>query len=375
MRSLNLLGAVAVVALWGNPVAAGLYNPAEPWEKMLNPRPGEATNPPSLEFAEFSDKLLALRSIGMENLADNPLRMRYAMIADLSPRLAPSSWPAARKISLGGYLIRRGKHSEADEFLRPLSIREPKNFLALANLATANQLARHERALDYFEQAISAWPPAWTDVGKEMNTSLEQIGWNEETFLWYREAETYHLKLVKQRLRQALGRGKGAGDPDTLDNLFGVDFKYEGDKLADKEKAKLPANALAVVQQLLIWLPDDPRLYWLLGELYHARGTPEDVNTARRILNELGGFNGRFPVGGVRKRLHALGPAPPLPPNMPAPDKDPVAAPLPDDANAIFDLRPLLVGFGAGVLVSFLAYWQIREFRRRRRHNVPPAGS
>jgi tetratricopeptide (TPR) repeat protein len=371
MRSVTLLGTLAL-ALWGSPVDAGLYNPAEPGERMLNPRPGRATNPEPLEFfLSFLPKFEELRAVGMQGAIERPVPLRYSLVADMSPppRLVPSSWSTDRRLGLSAYLIRRGKHREAIEILKPLSLREPNNFLALANLATAYQLERQEPgyAVDYLKQALtSAWPRAWADVPKDMKASLERIGWNEETLLWYRTAETYHLKLVTLRAREARGRPKGAAEPETLDDLFGVDFTYEGGGLPEKEKAKLPSNGLALVQQLLIWLPDDPRLYWLLGELYHAQGTPEDEAAARQIFKDLVEFNGRYRVPGTRDHYHALGKAPPLTPNVPAPDKEPVATPSPSDGNAIFDLRPLLVGFGAGVLVSLLAYWQVRELRRRR---------
>src|SRR4029077_21067562 len=48
--------------------------------------------------------------------------------------------------------------------------------------------------------------------------------------------------------------------------------------LAAKEREKLPKGAVAIVQQLLIWIPgaapgmEDTRLYWLRGELYNAQG-------------------------------------------------------------------------------------------------------
>lgn len=46
---------------------------------------------------------------------------------------------------------------------------------------------------------------------------------------------------------------------------------------------KLPPDALAVTQQLLLLFPGDTRLYWLLAELYAADGQLDD---ARKILDE-----------------------------------------------------------------------------------------
>jgi hypothetical protein len=359
----KFFAAVVAVALWGNRAQAGLYNPAEPWENMLH-LSGRPTNPRPVEFSTFVLKLFELRTVAMDGIPDNPVRLRYSLVADLSPGVALSRWPIERKISLSGYQIRRGKHREAIELLYPVAVRERNNFLISANLATAYQQDKQEgRAVDYLEQTLSpsAWPRACKDVGKDMKALLERIGWTEEMFLWYREAETHHLKLARLRAREAIKRE----NPETLDKLFDVDFRYEGDKLPEKEKAKIPANALAVVQQLLIWLPEDPRLYWLLGELYHARGTPEELAAARRVFTDLAGFNGRYRVPGTIDHLRALGPAPAVQPSVTETEPQPVAAPPAGDSGAIFDFRPVLIGFGAGVLVSFLAYWQIRELRRR----------
>lgn len=58
--------------------------------------------------------------------------------------------------------------------------------------------------------------------------------------------------------------------------------EYEPGRLADSERAKLPADALAIVQQMLFWYPSDTRLFWLLGELYAAEG---NVDAAYRIFD------------------------------------------------------------------------------------------
>ena len=50
---------------------------------------------------------------------------------------------------------------------------------------------------------------------------------------------------------------------------------------------------LGVVQQLVVWLPDDLRLYWLLGEVYNAQGSETDkenrsgIRAAYQIFKDL----------------------------------------------------------------------------------------
>jgi hypothetical protein len=58
---------------------------------------------------------------------------------------------------------------------------------------------------------------------------------------------------------------------------------YEPGVVAASEKAKLPPDAVAVVQQMLLWFPNDSRLYWLLGELYAADGK---LDEARKVMDE-----------------------------------------------------------------------------------------
>src|SRR5205085_4989182 len=115
----------------------------------------------------------------------------------------------------------------------------------------------------------------------------------------------YQLKLINLRDREKLGKA-GKADFETVDALFddgkkppspvrfvGESGKFEPGKLARGEKAKLPGNAIEIVQQLLVWLPGDDRLYWLLGELYNAQGGPKNIRAARMIFDELAGFGGR----------------------------------------------------------------------------------
>jgi hypothetical protein len=59
--------------------------------------------------------------------------------------------------------------------------------------------------------------------------------------------------------------------------------RYEAGKIAASERAKLPPDAVAIVQQLLIWLPDDTLLYWQYGELLNANG---DVTSAAQVFDD-----------------------------------------------------------------------------------------
>src|SRR5437868_108601 len=66
------------------------------------------------------------------------------------------------------------------------------------------------------------------------------------------KAEELQLRLIQQRQRLP-------GNQD-LDNLFGIRYvdemaQYEPGKLAASERKKLPSDAVALVQQVALWLP------------------------------------------------------------------------------------------------------------------------
>jgi hypothetical protein len=109
-------------------------------------------------------------------------------------------------------------------------------------------------------------------------------------------AEELQLRLVRQRQREAK-------DAAGLDDLFGVRYvgdsgKYEAGQLTASERKKLPSDAVALAQQLALWLPADGRLLWQLGELAGAHG---DVRTAANILE---GCVGEFGLRDPELRQH-----------------------------------------------------------------------
>jgi hypothetical protein len=73
-----------------------------------------------------------------------------------------------------------------------------------------------------------------------------------------------------------------ARKPENPVQFVGPNGEYTAGVIADSERKKMPPDALAIVQQLVLWHPHDARLYWLLGEIYNAEG---DVETAAKILD------------------------------------------------------------------------------------------
>lgn len=165
-----------------------------------------------------------------------PLRDSY-LAAALKLEAKKGRLTADEAADLGALHLRLGQPDKAVAVLRPAQRENPDHFRLAANLGTAWQLAGDlDQAAAYLEEAVRLAPDRWKD------------------------AEKLHLKLVRLRAKEK----KGA---DGLDALFG-----------DKPSA----DALALAQQLCVWLPSDPRVLWQLAEVTHALG---DVRTAANLLD------------------------------------------------------------------------------------------
>jgi tetratricopeptide (TPR) repeat protein len=190
--------------------------------------------------------------------AANPEREKYEKAAAGLEKAAKDRALTADELAdLGAIYVRLGQASKAVELLRGAERDHPKNFRIAANLGTAWQMQGDlEQAATCLQQAVRLAP------GK------------------YAKAEEYHLKVVRLRQKEAKGT-------QSLDDLFDVQFvgesgKYEPGKLAAAQRKKLPSDAVALTQQMALWLPADPRLLWQLAELASAHG---DVKTAAAIMD------------------------------------------------------------------------------------------
>src|SRR5262245_22766615 len=202
----------------------------------------------------------ALRLIGVTAAAGAPIHLLREQYADAAGKLEQSAkkrmLTADEAADLGALLVRLGRSAKAVEVLRQAQRDQPDHFRIAANLGTAWQMNGDlNEAARALQEAVRLAPPRWKPF------------------------EEAHLNLV--RLRQ-----KELKSTTGLDDLFGVAFvgalgKPEAGKIDASARKRLPAEDVAIVQQLALWLPGDGRLLWLLGELANAHG---DVRTAAAIL-------------------------------------------------------------------------------------------
>lgn len=228
------------------PARAGLYYSSEQFASL------------PAQWRGFLLDHRALRNIAVKPKVEaeaSPLRTRYRQEADkLKARATKEKLSADDLADLGALYIRLGEIDRAIEVLRPAQRAHPNHFALAANLGTAWQLHGELRqAAGALEEAIRLAP------GK---------------FLAFEKA---HLKLVRSRMQ------KQAGD---LDDLFGIRYvndkdAFEPGKIAAGHLKKLPVHALAVAQQLALWLPADGPLLWQLAELANAHG---DIRNAASMM-------------------------------------------------------------------------------------------
>lgn len=329
---------VAVLMASALPARAGLYSPAEPTTPLVST---QGVQP--LPFPPFRDEMNDRLNVANPAM-NSPLRKRYLdRQANLLAR-GLDQLTVEELASLGECRIRLRELDAALDVLQRARGRDPRNFWVSANLATLyQQMGQYHEAMDQAQSAQDFFPDNWPGGPAARD--------------WFRKVERAQLKLLRLRVRESGSRPSGRLAPATdVDNLFDVRFEgpYEPGRLPDAERTKLPPEALAVVQQLLLWTPDDTRLYWLLGELYNAQG---DLTSAAAIFDECLGSR-RFDAPALRTHRQAV--------------REALAAqalpPPPAPTVWVPESRQLwVVGAVAVAVVVGLAYLQLREFRRRRR--------
>jgi hypothetical protein len=278
--------AVVVAALVGlmvlSPGAgrASLHQPDEPRLSLPSVMMKVAGDREVVVGQELPFDVFELQLVGLINQLNPNLKNAQGKNPDRDPVIAriearrhsPNRSPEDTA-ALAADLLRTGKPDEAEALL----VRDRQGFLpnvTLAHIYAAK--GDWHRAYDYLVIANGEDPPAALK-----GLTAAQLDWQMKI---NRGPLT---RLYKARALESQPGRRPNPQTEDVDPVFPVRFvndagKYEPGNLAAAERAKLPADAVAVVQQMMLWSPTDSRLYWLLAELYAVAGRFEE---ARKILD------------------------------------------------------------------------------------------
>ena len=137
---------------------------------------------------------------------------------------------------------------------------------------------------------------------------------NEIEFARFRRCEERFERLVVHRVQEKKKIQKPEDeevDPIFLDakdqpiRFLNEKGEYEAGRIADADFKLLPRDAVEQVEQLLIWMPNDPRLLWLLAETLNASAMEHSkqqakslaVENALKVFNRLANFSNPYKPG------------------------------------------------------------------------------
>jgi len=212
--------------------------------------------------------------------------------ADREPFLRRIERAKGKKLSppetaaLAADLLRVRRADEAMNALAPrLRDRTPDYFVYTNYAAIRAAAGDWTEALRYHQAAL---------FDSEMPAAVKGLSQGQRDW-WAMLDRDYVPHYYRLRLKESTERaGKSRSELEHLDEtedvfpLFPVPTRanpeprpvrfvneagnYQPGTLAAAERAKLPSDAIPIVQQLLLWFPGENRLYWLLAELYAAQG-------------------------------------------------------------------------------------------------------
>lgn len=356
------LFAVLVLIAAAGPAAAGLYSADDPCPFTITPD-GTAEPLPHPVFVNLLlDRFYAgfatdpAQSVSLDWLQPDPDEPEQrATYGGRLNQLVAARWPKANQLrgadlaSHAAALIRLKRTTDALNLLR----QDRQNVLPRAVLAHLHaELGQWDDAADRLPDDPADPPPG---------TTAEQFRWQRGV------DERAYRRWLKVRQADATAKRK-ATDPDqTPDALFlsadGTPIRYWE---SAGEAAKLPADAVAVVQQMLLWAPWDDRLMWTAAEVFAAKGKVREALGVYKMLVEGRRFTGPRLLAGHLDRTAAAVAA------LPAEAVDPPPDPPPARRLVFGLIDPLtfylaVVGFAA-VLALMLALQVRAAVRRRRRH-------
>jgi tetratricopeptide (TPR) repeat protein len=377
-----LAGAIAGLA--AGPGRASLYTPEE---TRFNVPVGADGRGQPIEFKEFKRRLATLKNAGdYRTKADGKVNSdRIAFLARID-RLKGKKLTPLETLAYASDLLRVGRPddgrlNEALNRVQPLVRARNRDYLACTTMAHIHA-ARGEwrEAVEYQDDATQnlEMPPEVKGLTKEQRDWIAKLD------------RDYVLPYYKIRLKESTAFPKHDPMAEDVYPLFPVAEpgkkhipirfvndagQYQPGVLSATERAKLPPDAPAIVQQLMFWYPGDTRLYWLLAELYAAEG---DFASARRILDEAvdssGQFGNRKILASHRTAIHAADDAKP---RMASAEDAPLTSTVkteesrPEPSEKI-SMRTIWIYFGAIALIAVFAL--LRAISRRAKGDCGPVG-
>lgn len=363
--------AVGCVLVAAPALRAGIYSAAEPSGMRAGPDGRLVELPYVPAFKSFLEERLNAANPATPDRVNgiNTFRglLKQRVEAPPAGRL-----PVPQQVARAVDLIRIGRAGDAVNLLEARTRDRDPDFVAVVTLAHAYAAKGDwgEAVRCHSLAAIDAQPPS------------QLPGVLPELTKRYVEIEKTHYPRWLQLRQRESGQREGLSEQDVLP-LFGPTAqnpaqtpvkwvnesgRYEPGKLAAGERAKLPPDAVAVVQQLLLWSPDDTRLLWLLAELYAANGQLREADQVFDQCTWGRNFTNRKLLMDHRAIVRDLVAA------LPAETVDILPADLPvvdgevGDAEKWAELRPqVLAGFG--VLSIFAVVFiglAVRAVLRRR---------
>ncbi len=345
---------------------AGLYTPDDPCPFPIK-ADGTAEALPFGQFASLLVDRLAPR-VPVDPLNPGTFDWRYeaddeVMRSNYAGRVRQNleaRWPKAGEMKgadlagLTAAMIRLEAYEAAFRLLQPeLRARQPNPFL-IANLVHFH-VARGE--IEAALTRMEAFEPDDEPPGLP-GTSAVQLKWQ-----FGLETGIYRSWL-KAQLAEAKARVPASQlEPDALfvDGSRSAIRFWAG----ESERAKLPSDAIAQVQQLLLWSPWDAKLLWTLAELYVAQGKVIEAHSTYELLINGRKFTGPSLLKENRaKTLEAFERLPKaVPATIPAADDGGLFALV--DSTTFFAVASIAVG-----IASLMIALQIRSVlaKSKRKH-------
>ena len=376
-----VLLAGSLVALVSGPGRASLYSPDE---LRFTVPVGEDGKARPLRPDEFRTALAVLmNALDTKVPADREVFLKRIERAK-GKKLSPPETAA-----LAADLLRVGRADEALNSLAPrLRDRAPDYFVYTTYANIRAMAGDWAEALRYHQSAQfdSEMPAEVKGLSKAQRDWWEKLD---------RDYVPYYYRL---RLKEAdERRDRSRSEQEKLDEnedvfpLFPVPDRanpnpqpvrfvndagvYQPGALAAAERAKLPPDAIPIVQQLLLWFPTENRLYWLLAELYAAEGdfaasfgSFHSIAWGRAYGNRKVFMDHRQAVeAALNAQPRKASADEPLLSTTPEP-----AAPIEPAEKPPISMRTIWIYFGVVGVIALFAF--IRAMSRRARGHCGPAG-